>query len=91
MYPGRHWGTFGSLDFACVLVVKIPLARLAELKRLAAALLKSRGSSFSRRLHRSDADKGWSCFGLGDSSYEGWSDVFSSTALRMIFAIGSPQ
>jgi hypothetical protein len=91
IYPGRHWGTFGALDFTCILAVKLPLARLAELKRLAAALLKSRGSNFSRRLHRSDADKGWSCFGLGDSSYDGWQDVFDSTAMRMILAAGSTQ
>jgi hypothetical protein len=91
IYPGRHWGTFGELDLSCVLVVKIPLARMAEMKRLAAKLLKARGSTFSRRLHRSAPDKGWSVFGLGDSSYDGWHDMFESTVLRMVMAACSGQ
>lgn len=87
IYPGRHWGTAGALDFACPLTVKLPLARLAELKRLAAKLLRARGSGYAKRLHRSDSEKGWSCFGLGDESLSSFSDVFDSTAMRMIFAV----
>lgn len=87
IYPGRHWGTAGALDFACILKVRLPLAKLPELKRSAAKLLKARGSKYTRRLHRSDPDKGWSCFGLGDESLSSFSDVFDSTALRMLLAV----
>ena len=85
-WTGRHWGFFGDWDFSPSLVVKLPLARVIELKRMAVKLLEARKTKYARRLHRSYAEKGWFTFGLGDSTHEAWADVFDSTAFAMILA-----
>lgn len=81
---GRRWGTFGTLDLAAALEVTISLRQMYDLRRLAAALLKSRSRGYAKRLKRSPRDLGFSVFGLGDLSFDGWPDFLDSTIFKML-------
>lgn len=81
---GRWWGRFGDLSLALSVVVELPRDSVIALRRLVVRWLRSQRKSYARRLSRLECDVGWSAFGLGDSSHEGWLDVFDSTAFRMV-------
>lgn len=65
---GRLWGKFGGLDQSPVFVDALTVDGFIELKRQAVRWLKSKGSSFSKRLARQRSRQGFSIFGLGDMS-----------------------
>ncbi len=87
LHVGRWWGIFGDLPMRPVLRVKITSKQAVDLKRLVAHLLKSRGVRYSRTIKRLPPYRGFSAFGLGDLTFDGWSSLFDSTAFRLIWSV----
>jgi hypothetical protein len=81
---GRRWGVIGNFDTSAFMRIRLTKAQIIEAKRMMVRLLKSRGSSFSRRLSRMSPEIGWSVFGLGDETHKIWADGFDSTVMRII-------
>lgn len=84
---GRWWGKFGELPTAPALMVEIDLTQAIDLRRLVAKLLQSRGLRYGQHLKQMASSKGFTVFGVGDLSFEGWQSLTDSTAFRMIHAV----
>lgn len=84
---GRHWGTFGEFDLTEAMTITVSLNQLHELRRMAAKLLKSKGRAYAKRLKRSNGNQGFTVFGLGDLSFDGWGHFTESTIMKMLLAL----
>ena len=83
---GRRWGEFGDLDKSPSVEIDLSVDEWVLLKRIIRGWLKSRGSSYHRRLAAAPADVGAFFLGLGDHSLAVYW-AFDPTIFRMLRAI----
>lgn len=67
---GRRWGAWGNVDAEPMHVIRLTARQWAMLKRLIAAWMKSKGSSYADRVKRMSPRRGCSIFGLGDEDHQ---------------------
>lgn len=81
---GRFWASFGKLDLSPSVIVRVTYQEFLELRRLVRGWMKSRNRKYARAMSRLSDLVGFSAFGLGDASCEGWRSPFDATIMRMV-------
>ena len=81
---GRFWASFGKLDLSPSLIVRVSYQEFIQLRRLVRGWMKSKNRRYAKTMSRLSDMVGFSAFGLGDNSWEGWRSPFETTIMRMV-------
>jgi len=80
---GRHWAVVGNWQQTVVATIHLTRREFLDLRRLCVRYLKSRGSTYAKRLAASRSQQGYSIYGLGKDAFSG-QFVDEATIFKML-------